>query len=399
MNSEKFETATESAARLGVTVRAVQKWAAAGKIPGAEKIGRTWFIPKDVKFNEQAAIENAKTESEFISVNRTMPLLTGAFEPGKVLSFIDSIENDDERELALGQYYFYRGKTKEAVEILEKYLDSDDNSFRYTASVLCVFASISHGNNACSARAAEVIREIIYKMGSPELPPDIRALGLISAVGASVLWHAPIPDNLPPLESCLRYLPEGYRLWGCYLLAHKAYLEKDYNRTLAIADMGLAMCTKTYPIAAIYNHIMAVIALMNLRRPEEAKKRFDEVWRLAHPDGLVEAVSEHHGMMLGIVEVYLKRAYPSDYKQVVANSAVFSSNWKQIHNLRTFSEVTSDLSATEFSVSMLYSRGWSAQEIATFMELSEATVRNYIKTVYIKLGISDRKALIKYMLK
>lgn len=400
MNSEKFETATESAARLGVTVRAVQKWASAGKIPGAQKIGRTWFIPKGATVSEQKESDDIPLVSdEFISVAKTMPLLTGTFELGHCLEFINSIEDQDERNMALGQYYFYCGKTKESVEILEKYLSGDDNALRYTAAVLCVFASISHGNMECSARAAQVIKDLLYQMRDPSLPADVQALALITLVGASVLWHEPVPEHLPPLESCLRYLPEGYRLWGCYLLAHKAYLEKDYNRAVAVTDMGLAMCLHVHPVAAIYNHIIAVIALMNLRRPEEAKQRFEKAWELARPDGFIEPIAEHHGMMLGMIEVYLKRAHPADFKKVISNSSVFSVGWKQIHNIKTYSEVTSELSSTEFSVAMLYSRGWSAQEIAYFMEISESTVRNYIKTIYVKLGISDRKALIKYMIK
>jgi DNA-binding NarL/FixJ family response regulator len=48
---------------------------------------------------------------------------------------------------------------------------------------------------------------------------------------------------------------------------------------------------------------------------------------------------------------------------------------------------------------MLYNRGWSAQEIASFLDISESTTRNYIKTIYVKLRISDKKSLAKYMIK
>jgi excisionase family DNA binding protein len=42
-----FETADKAAERLGVTVRAIQKWAKEGKIPNCYKLGRDWMIPKD----------------------------------------------------------------------------------------------------------------------------------------------------------------------------------------------------------------------------------------------------------------------------------------------------------------------------------------------------------------
>jgi len=51
---DNMETAQEAALRFGVTVRAIQKWAAAGRIPGAEKIGRSWFIPRTAVILEEA---------------------------------------------------------------------------------------------------------------------------------------------------------------------------------------------------------------------------------------------------------------------------------------------------------------------------------------------------------
>ena len=38
----EYESAGQMAERLGVTIRTVQKRAAAGKIPGAVKEGRVW---------------------------------------------------------------------------------------------------------------------------------------------------------------------------------------------------------------------------------------------------------------------------------------------------------------------------------------------------------------------
>ena len=42
-----FQTAKEAADRLGVTIRAVQKWAKEGKLDGAKKVGRDWMIPEE----------------------------------------------------------------------------------------------------------------------------------------------------------------------------------------------------------------------------------------------------------------------------------------------------------------------------------------------------------------
>jgi excisionase family DNA binding protein len=40
-------TATEVAERLGVSDQAVLNWIKDGRVPGAQKVGRTWVIPED----------------------------------------------------------------------------------------------------------------------------------------------------------------------------------------------------------------------------------------------------------------------------------------------------------------------------------------------------------------
>lgn len=46
------------------------------------------------------------------------------------MDFINGIENEDERKLALGEYYYHRGECEKAVEILEDYLDSEVYNYR-----------------------------------------------------------------------------------------------------------------------------------------------------------------------------------------------------------------------------------------------------------------------------
>ena len=69
----KYETVKEAAERLGVTARTVQKWAAAGKIPGAMKVGRDWQIPVQKE-------EGAKKSTGRKHI--PMPLLNSAFPLG-----------------------------------------------------------------------------------------------------------------------------------------------------------------------------------------------------------------------------------------------------------------------------------------------------------------------------
>lgn len=65
----KFETAAAAATRLGVTARAVQKWAKEGKLEGAKKVGRDWMIP----INEDATDNPTKQSNDNNSINMPYP--------------------------------------------------------------------------------------------------------------------------------------------------------------------------------------------------------------------------------------------------------------------------------------------------------------------------------------
>ena len=88
----KFETANQAAARLGVTVRAVQKWAKEGKLEGAQKIGRDWMIPFGVVATEMKvdAVETKATKKVF---DVAFPMFQLPYFSGELLEHINKISD------------------------------------------------------------------------------------------------------------------------------------------------------------------------------------------------------------------------------------------------------------------------------------------------------------------
>ena len=141
------------------------------------------------------------------------------------------------------------------------------------------------------------------------------------------------------------------------------------------------------------------MALLGLMRAGEAKEHFLKLWNYVEADGFYEVVSEHYTELMGIVDTLFKKSDAESYAKIMKGVKVFGMNWIKLHNAISQREVADNLSSTEFTVAMLYNRGWSAQEISSHLDISENTVRSYIKTIYIKLGINDKKSLAQYMLK
>lgn len=405
MRKAEYETVQETAQRLGVTVRAVQKWASNGRIPGAVKVGRSWKIPKGTDVLESAPeIRDQSIPNELYDVycitpfRVALPLMNSSYPVGRCLEYINSIPDHDDRQIALGEYYFYCGRSEEATKVLEPYLDSHDPSLRYSANLIAMFANLSLGHIHVTKFARQNLKEQVRRGLMTDAPAKFHAIGIFTATAASVLFHTPLRE-VPPLEDHLKYLSGGVKLCACYILAHKAYLEKDYSRQLAIAELGISLSPQEFPIPLIYTHLIAAMALVNLRRVDEARDHLRAAWKIAEPDGIFEPFGQHHGLLGGMIEVFFKKDHPKEFKKITDITYAFSAGWRKIHNADNDRDVADNLSTLEFTVAMLFSRGWSYKEIAGHLEISERKISELVADVYLKLGINNRIALAQFMLR
>ncbi len=392
----QFESSSSAAQRLNLNIRTVQKWAKAGKIPGAKKEGRDWLIPTTAM--APGVTEDVNPQGRRIIVRMPLPLLGSSFPLGKCMDYINSIPDEDDRNIALAEYYYYSGQAERSAEIVEPYLDSPDASLRYSAGFTSIFANLFRGHIRLAAFATSLVSGRLVESLKSDTSPQMRAFDILTAYVASVLLHLPIPET-PPLEEYLHYLPGGVKLFGCYILAYKSYKEKNYERAIAIADMGLALGDELYPIASVYAHIIAASSLMGIRKTEEAKNRFEMAWELAQADGLIEAFGDHHSLLHGLIEVYFKRDHPDDYKRITNITYSYGAGWRRLHNMVSVSNDAKRLSAVEFTVAMLYNRGWTVKEIATHIDVSIRTVNNYIQIIYDKLSVTSKKELRQFMIR
>ena len=385
----KYETVKEAAERLGVTARTVQKWAAAGKIPGAMKVGRDWQIPVQKE-------EGAKKSTGRKHI--PMPLLNSVFPLGQCTRYIEKMEDEDERNIAWAEYYYFSGQAEKAAEAVELYLNSPDDALRYSAAWIYAFSNLTCDKTALTKYAIGIIKKDLQEQAGEEGLPVQRAIRVFTYTAATVLLHLTMGD-VELLEGYLKYLPGGLKMFGGYVLAHKAYLEKNYERTLAIADMTLALSDAVYPIPATYIYNMEAMAMMNLMRVEEAKKYFMKAWEYARQDQLIEVFAEHHGLLQGMVEVCLKEKEPESFQKITDIVYKFSAGWRKVHKIAEHREIADNLSTTEFTVAMLYNRKWTIKDIAHHMQVSERTVKKHLDVIYDKLNIHSRQELEQYMLR
>lgn len=384
----KFETASVAAERLGVNIRTVQKWAKLGKLEGAEKIGRDWMIPENASPSEQT---NESGESVFL------PFASGNFVSGGGLEFIKSIEGEDERDIALGEYYYHKGECEKAVEILEKYLDSPIHDEQLTATLICFFAYLSLGHKHQAHLAINSMEKQLVKFYNMEMSDEIKAKGVFVCSMLSTLLHFS-SDRIPRLENYVNHLHEGIKALSLYAIAYKAYLEKDYSRAYGIGEAALIVCPQNYVIARIHIHIISAVSLMGLTRVRAAKEHLKIAWELAKKDGFYQPFAEHHSVLHGLLESYIKKEHPEEFAVIIELAKNYGKSWRSVHNETMNKTVADNLTTTEFVVATLYYRDWRIKEIADHMNLSEKTIKNYLQIIYQKLGINGKKGLEEFMM-
>ena len=337
-----------------------------------------------------------RKKEEVAKQYKPMLVMNTAFKPGTCLEFIESLNDPDVKKMAYAEYYYFSGQHEKAVELSELYLSCGNQLMQLSANLIYSFANLTL-NHINSARLGLSNLEQSLELYAQNNKEN-RELIIFMAGASRVLLHLPI-ENTMELAGSIADLPEGMRLWGCYVMAHEAYLLQEYEKSLGIVDACLALSSNIYPIAMIYLHLIAAMDAMSLRKPELAKQYFMKAWELAEPDDLIEGIGEHHGLLQGLIETCMKEDYPKAYERIIEITYRFSYGWRRIHNPDTNEEVADNLTTTEFTIAMLANRGWTNQEIAEYMNITERTVKQRLTDIFNKLNISNRKQLNNYMLR
>ena len=394
----EYLTVRETAENWGLSDRMVQQFCIDGRIPGAQKFGKSWAIPAEAEKPQDPRIARKQGQQADSSLDYTnlMPLMNTPFRPGKCLAAVEAMAAGAQRDIALAEYHYFSGHPEEAVKEAEPYLTSSDMGARLSACLIYAYANLPLGR---IQRARFALNELNTALASRKNTPQIEAASAFVAAAGAVLLHLPLPEGLPEIQGFLSLLPPGLRSFALYVYAHYRYIRGDYAASVGTVEGVLAMGAAQYPIPAIYLHLVAVMDCMGLKQADLAREHLLSAWELARPDDLIEGFGEHHGLLGGMLESVIKPAWPEDFKRIIDITYRFSAGWRKVHNPDTGHDVADNLTTTEFAASMLAARGWTNQEIADHMHISPNTVKRYISTALEKLHIRHRQDLKQFMLR
>lgn len=321
-------------------------------------------------------------------------LTTGSFTPGSAPSLCEKETDPERRALAKAELSYFTGDTAAAQQSFQRLTQSDNSEIALAATL----------GNAISSLSGENIFEIIKLYNSMKtlsviFPADNNIKQMLEALMLyfNIILHNFKEIRLPPIGKQAFNVPDSLKPMAFYGFAHYLTETGDIGRAVGMAE-GAMVFTKSSPISLIYLSLIISRAYMLRKEWDKAEYYFRYAWFQAAPDGLIMPFAEHRGMLSGMLEKCLRYEESEKYKKILELSNRYHSSWVTVHNELTGEKVSDALTAIEFNVASLASKGNSNNDISDLLGITVNSVRAHLRNIFNKLGIDSRKELYKFVI-
>ena len=327
--------------------------------------------------------------------NDPLILTTGSFQPGCAESFCMQQKDPQMRELALAELSYFRGDTAAAHTAFRKMTESDDERIMITGALGTAITSLSDEDVFAIIklyRSVQALQELI-----PEDAP-VKTAAEYLMLYFNIMLHNFNEIDFPPFGPNAFNVPDSIKPMAIYAYAHYLIETGDVGRAVGMAEGALVFVNKPCPISEIYICLIICRGYMRRKLWDKAEFYFRYAWSLAKPDGLIMPFAEHRGMLFGMLEKCLRYEESAYYKKIHELSNRYHSGWVLVHNELTGEKISDSLTAIEFNVASLASKGSSNTEIADLLGITVNSVRAHLRNIFNKLGVNSRKELDKYVI-
>ena len=117
-------TVRQAAEKWGLSPRTVQQLCIQGRIPGAQKFGKSWAIPahadrpEDLRRNKP---EPTVPPPDPVMPNMPftmMPLMSTPFPPGRCRETVEAMEDGPQKDIAWAEYYYFSAQAERAAQAI-----------------------------------------------------------------------------------------------------------------------------------------------------------------------------------------------------------------------------------------------------------------------------------------
>ncbi|MEE0968956.1 MAG: helix-turn-helix domain-containing protein [Clostridia bacterium] len=390
----------------GLSERGVQALCAQGKIEGAIRFGRSWMIPKNAKKPIDGRTKSSKAHAnEDMPLPRKTPFLYMSdlyHTPGTADSVGESLAYNHEAQVLFeAEVAYSRGDIDKVYESANYLLGKHSGFYAVlSAGMLLAQCAIWKGDIEMWRRAKVHIAEAPAKT---DLDRDAMQLA-ISAVDI-MLYNV---ENFPEWFKKGRFDPIHKDAYPAAKVYYAKYL---YALGYAVA-MGLVKVEGTQGLyimsvisfsvepmiswaranstvmSEIYLRLTCAAIYHNCGKEDDAIYHIDKAIELALPDKLYGVLAEYCRALDTLMEKRLTLADTQAWKKVKALYKVYNEGWSKLSGKVRGKTILTTLTAKEREVAKLAAFGLSNQEIADKLGISVPIVKQAIRIVSEKSGLS-----------
>lgn len=396
----------EAARRWGLSKRFVQLLCADGRIEGATRLGRAWMIPKDANKPIDGRTKAAKAQFDTnMALPRKTPFLYMSdlyHTPGTADNVGASLAYNHEAQVLFeAEVAYSRGEIDKVYESASYLLNKHSGFYAVIgAGMLLAMCAIWKGDIDMWRRAKVHISEAPAKN---DYDRDVMLLA-ISAVDIMLYSVESFPDWFK--KGCFEPLhkdafPAAKVYYAKYLYASGYGVATGIVKLQGVQGLSLmSMIPSTIEpmicwanerntvMSEIYLRMTCAAVYHNSGNDQEAIRHIDRAIALAMPDRLYGLLAEYCRALDTLIEKRLSTIDEDAWKEVKKLNKVYNEGWSKLSGVIRGKRIITTLSVKEREVARLAAFGMSNQQIADKLHLSLSVVKQAVRIVTEKSGMS-----------
>ncbi len=392
----EYRSVKEMSTTWGLSPRRLQEFCAAGRIPGACRFGRSWMIPAEAVRPHDPRI---KDEMPFAKGGfHESPLATTKmlFTPGHIDDALVSLPDNETRTEVLAELAYLRGDYAKAIDAVRDTCAREGSRYHLCALMLTVVSSISMDDYSSFKTCARAIDTLHQRYAD-----DTPVRNVIEFVQSAIALSLYAPDHCPTLikEEELSGVAPCERTYALMILMEYLNATRNFERMIGIAQATCSLLDgPQVTVTHIYIMILCATAHMAQGREDEARRWLRRAMDSALPDGLTTPFVENMTALRELLVDEARTSYPHELEQILERYDAVWHAWINVHKQVAHDDVSLVLTNREYRVAAYVCNGLSNAAVAESLHYSLATIKDDLRSIYLKLGITRRDQLRPFIL-
>ncbi|GLC90055.1 helix-turn-helix domain-containing protein [Lysinibacillus piscis] len=388
----QYLTTAEIAEKWSVSIRQVQRLLAEGRIPNAQKYGRSWMIPsnaeKPTNLGREKRLPQDLFSSDLLHMVAATSIPMPIHNPDAILNTINDIQVRYVYEAHLA---YLRGNFQQTLECYHQ--TKGDDAARLCISSIAIAAANTLGDYATYIEIETFLKSYIKDSTNASVIAIAELALSVSSITSNV-----VPDWIK--KGAFDALPSGLKPSALYLRARYFYSINQFDAMLAVAQTTLTLNTSKQGVTFmdIYLRLACSMACYASKQEEDAIHWLVDTMHIALPHSFITPFADRVTALGGLLERHLLLEFPQSYETIIAQWNCTWKNWVIFHNRFAQDNLTLILSRREHHIAQLVARRVPYTNIAKQHSISVGRLKNIVLEIYEKLGISNRDELSKYVL-